>query len=540
MRYLLIVLALAALTPTNALAQSCNSDNIVSWHASSGVPPYDSSIPESQRFGTGSTTYYSMQDGFLNINETSLSGSSAITKSDAIEPILPSSDWAFMIELRMNSHDRPGFDTGSGTGVDTESGRRVGFNVARDAIGVPDQVSGLDDWHAGGVYFMDTTDAFHSYRVTKSGDTVHIFVDDLPDPVISLPFLVFGFGGGGTTRVTLSVTSNPGVANFDVRSFVVNTEGTSLQTSDCNDNGIPDKCDIDSGTNSDCDGNKVPDVCESDADLDGTIDACDSCPDDPAKVDAEICGCGVSEEDTDQDGTADCFDACPNDPGKTAPGPCGCGVAVIDIDQDGTPNCIDFCPFDPAKIAAGACGCGVRDIDSDNDGTPDCNDVCPTDPQKISPIICGCGVPDTDTDNDGTADCFDLCPVDVNKTLPGPCDCGVPDVDTDEDGAFDCFDECPLDPNKTEPQFCGCGLTEEDVDNDGVRDCDDLCLNTTVDVQVDLNGCEIILNVFNAPDVPDEIDETDATLGPCGTMGMIPLSFLFLGIMSLKLRTRKF
>ena len=33
-------------------------------------------------------------------------------------------------------------------------------------------------------------------------------------------------------------------------------------------------------------------------------------------------------EDSDADGTTDCFDECPNDAAKTEPGICGCGVAV--------------------------------------------------------------------------------------------------------------------------------------------------------------------------------------------------------------------
>jgi hypothetical protein len=46
---------------------------------------------------------------------------------------------------------------------------------------------------------------------------------------------------------------------------------------DCNTNGVPDECDIADGTSSDCNANSIPDECESlaDCDGDGTSDACD-------------------------------------------------------------------------------------------------------------------------------------------------------------------------------------------------------------------------------------------------------------------------
>ena len=60
---------------------------------------------------------------------------------------------------------------------------------------------------------------------------------------------------------------------------------------DCNDNGIPDECDLDCGAlggmcerydcgrSPDCDLNSTPDECDADSDGDGVIDDCDQCPD---------------------------------------------------------------------------------------------------------------------------------------------------------------------------------------------------------------------------------------------------------------------
>lgn len=44
---------------------------------------------------------------------------------------------------------------------------------------------------------------------------------------------------------------------------------------DCNLNGAPDSCDVLAGTSEDCDGDLHPDECEPDFDLDGLIDYCD-------------------------------------------------------------------------------------------------------------------------------------------------------------------------------------------------------------------------------------------------------------------------
>jgi hypothetical protein len=153
------------------------------------------------------------------------------------------------------------------------------------------------------------------------------------------------------TQLTLNVTVSGGAASGSRSLTVTNPDGQSSSssggiltigtTTDCNMNGIPDSQDISSGTSQDCDLNGVPDECQPDGDGDGTIDACDGCPNDPNKIAPGQCGCGVPDTDSDGDGTANCNDGCPNDPNKTAPGLCGCGVADTDSDGDGTPDCND-------------------------------------------------------------------------------------------------------------------------------------------------------------------------------------------------------
>lgn len=79
----------------------------------------------------------------------------------------------------------------------------------------------------------------------------------------------------------------------------------------------------------------------------------DHCPDDPAKLEPGICGCGVADLDTDRDGNADCVDPCPQD-------------APNDSDGDGVCNSGDQCPgFDDR-------------VDADDNAVPDACQECVT------------------------------------------------------------------------------------------------------------------------------------------------------------------
>ena len=295
---------------------------------------------------------------------------------------------------------------------------------------------------------------------------------------------------------------------------------------DCNGNGLDDEVEIAGQLCEDCDENGVPDDCDLDSDQDGAIDACEECPFDPFKVEPGVCGCGYPEDLTDSDGdeTPDCIDECPADPAKTEPEFCGCGVPETDTDGDQAPDCVDECPYDPDKTSPEECGCGIPDTDTDSDQTPDCHDIChedpymldpgqggcgqadtdadgdqtadcvddcPDDPAKAEPGLCGCGVEEQTDDPDGDAviDCLDGCPDDGQKTAPGLCGCGRPDVDSDSDGALDCHEECPFDPLKTEPEYCGCGWPETDTDLDQTPDCVDLCALDPDKVVPGVCGC---------------------------------------------------
>ncbi len=187
----------------------------------------------------------------------------------------------------------------------------------------------------------------------------------------------------------------------------------------------------------------------------------------------------MPDTDSDGDGVANCNDGCPNDPLKIAAGICGCGVADTDSDGDGTPNCNDGCPNDPLKIAPGTCGCGVADTDSDGDGTPNCNDGCPSDPLKVAPGQCGCGVADTDSDGDGVANCVDNCPSVANGTQ----------TDGDLDQVGDACDNCPAIANPLQQDCdldqvgdaCEIAAGAPDCNLNGVPDSCDIAGGTSQD-----------------------------------------------------------
>ncbi|MBI5762590.1 MAG: thrombospondin type 3 repeat-containing protein [Planctomycetes bacterium] len=133
---------------------------------------------------------------------------------------------------------------------------------------------------------------------------------------------------------------------------------------DCNNNGVLDSCDIASGSSSDCNQDQIPDECQPvlDADGDGIQDGCDNCPSvvnpDQANNDNDAFGnacdnCpntfNLTQIDSDGDGLGDLCDNCP---GVVNPGQedcdndgygdaCGCSAERGDMNGDGLVNALD-------------------------------------------------------------------------------------------------------------------------------------------------------------------------------------------------------
>jgi len=195
--------------------------DIVSWHVSSGMLPSDPSIPADQRFEYQfvDSSWVDLNAESLNITDDSTTWQGKFFKND-FGTIAASSDWAYQFELRMNSHFRPNdIDVGGSFGIRDE-GRDGWLLVATDKVGFLN--SDGTDWFAN--HLLDATD-FHTYRVVKSMGVLSLYVDVFDTPVLTMAYADLP-GPTGPVRVDLAATSNPGIADFDIRSFAFNPTGT--------------------------------------------------------------------------------------------------------------------------------------------------------------------------------------------------------------------------------------------------------------------------------------------------------------------------
>ncbi len=197
---------------------------------------------------------------------------------------------------------------------------------------------------------------------------------------------------------------------------------------------------------------------EADSDGDGTPDAMDAFPADPAEdTDTDGDGIGnVADPDDDNDGVNDNADAFPLDPNEWA-----------DSDGDGVGDNADAFPTDPTEY-----------VDTDGDGVGDNADAFPDDPGEWQDSD-GDGIGDNsddtpfgpddvkDTDGDGVDDNNDAFPLDPDEW-----------VDSDGDGVGDNADAFPDDPTEyADTDGDGIGDAEEnngpnngDGNNDGIPD----------------------------------------------------------------------
>ncbi|MBN2448586.1 MAG: PEP-CTERM sorting domain-containing protein [Phycisphaerae bacterium] len=183
-----------------------------SWYASSGLMPYDSLIPEAQRFTAfGDPSYGTLGVDGLNYNDPSTTENLSIRRE--YTEIDPAADWTYQVTARVNSCERDYLNYAFATGVsnDTESCLLM---VAPDAIGFTGDTNG---WTWLVSYSVDTTDAFHTFRVTKTADMIDVFVDGMTSPCLSVDRNTLV--GWTRNRVSLGDSSHNGMANFDISEF---------------------------------------------------------------------------------------------------------------------------------------------------------------------------------------------------------------------------------------------------------------------------------------------------------------------------------
>jgi len=200
---------------------------------------------------------------------------------------------------------------------------------------------------------------------------------------------------------------------------------------------------------------------QADADGDNTGDVCDNCPDDPAKTDPGICGCGQSDGDPDGDGIVDCDDNCPNTTNQDQ----------TNSDGDSFGDACDNCPDDDNEDQANSDGDTLGDV-CDNCPTTDNEDQANSDADTLGDACDNC--PDDDNedqandDNDTPGNICDNCPNDDNEDQADADGDGIGDVcdtDRDGDGVDNDQDNCPDDANND----------QADSEADGIGDACDAC-----------------------------------------------------------------
>ena len=258
----------------------------------------------------------------------------------------------------------------------------------------------------------------------------------------------------------------------------------SNETADTDGDGVGDNADVfpnDANETTDFDGDGIGDNSDPDDDGDGVLDEHDAFPFNPEEG-SDFDGDGIGDNqdgDDDNDGIVDDQDAFPYDANETT-----------DTDGDGVGDNSDAFPNDPTK-QVDPNGDDVEDngetptnnstepVDTDGDGYADNStggdaDDCPlvwgtsTEFGRF-----GC----SDVDGDGWADVDDYCTsIPGNSTIEPQKGC----TDSDGDGWANSIDAFPADHREW-----------MDSDSDGVGDGTDRCPNTTTEVPVDDDGCEV-------------------------------------------------
>ncbi len=367
----------------------------------------------------------------------------------------------------------------------------------------------------------------------KIGAEIHSSIGNSGSPALNLDACeVIGIiGGAGCDTSHGSATTVP-----DLLAALVVPKGVC--SPDCNDNGIPDRCDVDCGDpggecdvpdcgqSEDCSGDSVPDECEPDCNGNEVADSCDifygtstDCSSNGVPDECEPDCNGNSEPDD-----CDIFYGTSDD--------CNCNRIPDDCDVD---------PYDPDGDGQVSNDCNENAIpdaceeDCNANEIPDDCDLDPDDPDGDGEVSEDCnsnGVPDEclgwpyepDCNTNGIPDECDVDPTDPDGDDHVSDDCNTNGVPDECFGSYwgqsDCNtngipDDCDVDPNDPD----GNGQVSEDCTGNGIPDeCEPDC--NTNDVA---DSCDIQAGASqdcNTNGVPDECDTGDGTSLDCNTNGV--------------------
>lgn len=137
----------------------------------------------------------------------------------------------------------------------------------------------------GGPTFLDTSAASGTVfeggpvSVPASSETNSLVIAQLPPGARAIyhngaltTLATWDVGAGHVTWIGYDFTTSPTPANW---LEVADRASRIRRTADCNLNGVPDSCDVASGSVADCDSDGVPDDCELDCNSNGINDDCD-------------------------------------------------------------------------------------------------------------------------------------------------------------------------------------------------------------------------------------------------------------------------
>jgi hypothetical protein len=361
--------------------------------------------------------------------------------------------------------------------------------------------------------------------LTSSTSTSLIGSNGATVAITSTGTKTFGNTFQNVTWVRWSVVGGGGTGNQSFFDNVTIRTGGGSSAADCNGNGVPDSCDIASGTSADCNGNGRPDSCDiatgsvPDCNLNGIPDGCDiqtgasldcngngipdSC-DIAAGAATDVNGNGIPdscEPDCNGNGLPDAYEVAagltPDCNQNGVPDSCDIASGAIDCDSDGV---IDSCELasgsgadcngngalDNCDIASGAAsdcnGNAIPDscdlasgtsVDCNGNTVPDSCDIA----SGTSPDCNGNSVPDSCDLATGTPDCN-------GNSIPDSCDIASgTDPDPEGDGI----------PNSCEPP-AGIRMTGPSEASGGA--CAEIGAEFVYDIFIDNPSVRVVAGQF--------------------------------------------